>query len=68
MKLSKEVLLEIVDIVRDGLLNNKDISENLRQLDLEEKTGAILTEADEIGKLVLTAEYKREHPRGGDWN
>lgn len=67
MKLGKDVLLEIVDIVRDGLLNNKDISERLRELDLVERQGAILSDADEIGKLCLSEEYRKKYPRGGDW-
>lgn len=67
MKLGKDVLLEIVDIVRDGLLNGKDISERLRELDLVEKQGAILSETDEIGKLGLSDEYRQKYPRGGDW-
>jgi hypothetical protein len=34
MKLSKVALIEIVEIVREGLSEGKDISELLRQLDL----------------------------------
>lgn len=34
MKFSKNVLLKIVDIVRNGLVNGVDISEQLRELEL----------------------------------
>lgn len=35
MKLSDEVMLEIVDIFRQGLAEGKDVSDLLRDLDLE---------------------------------
>ncbi len=35
MKLDKTALLEIVDIVRNGLVTGSDISESLRELDLD---------------------------------
>ena len=54
MKFSKEVLLEIVLHVQDGLLRSKDISENLRKMDVV---------TDEDGELVLSQEYKNTYPR-----
>ena len=54
MKFSKEVLLEIVFHVQDGLLRSKDISENLRKMDVM---------ADENGELVLSQDYKSAYPR-----
>ena len=48
MKLGKDVLLEIVDLVRKGLVENRDISEELRALDLEESAdhrGLLLSDA-----------------------
>ena len=35
MKFSKEVLLEIVDIVRHGILTSTDISDMLRNVELD---------------------------------
>lgn len=35
MKLAADALLEIVDIVRNGLTKGEDISQTLRELDLE---------------------------------
>lgn len=66
MKLSNEALLEIIAIVQDGLLGMKDASEGLRELDLAEKVGGLLND-DDLGKLVLTATYKNDHPRAGVW-
>jgi hypothetical protein len=37
MKLAEETLLEIVAIVQHGLVYEKDISQMLRDLDLEER-------------------------------
>lgn len=54
MKFSKEVLLEIVLHVQDGLLRSKDISDNLRKMDV------VLGDSDE---LVLSKEYKEQYPR-----
>lgn len=71
MKLGKDVLLEIVDIVRDGLLNNKDISERLRSLDLDVVHGIPAVEGGtnpEVGTLKLSEEYTKQNPRGGDWS
>lgn len=36
MRLGKDVLLEIVAIVQDGLINGTDVSQALRDLDLAE--------------------------------
>lgn len=43
MKLGKTALLEIVNIVQEGLVKGVDISQRLRDLDLEEKEGALET-------------------------
>lgn len=64
MKLSKEALVEIVAILQYGILRGEDVSENLRELDLVEKTGGLLSDAD-VGKLVLSPSYLQSHPRGG---
>ena len=49
MKLANDVLVEIIDIVRKGLVEQKDISDLLRDLDLEK---------DQSDKLCLTDKYK----------
>jgi hypothetical protein len=67
MKLSKNALLEIVAIVQDGLMNGKDISQALRDLDFVEQKGAILSQTDDIGKLTLSPDYLSVHPRAGTW-
>lgn len=57
MKLSKDVLLEIVSLIQDGIMNGKDISENLRQLDLS-SSGE---------ELTLSADYLEKNPRAATW-
>jgi len=52
MKLGKTALLEIVQIVLEGLANNTDISDKLRQLDLVEDTST-----QNPGLLELSSEY-----------
>lgn len=59
MKLSKEVLIEIMAILQYGILRGEDVSENLRQLDLEVNGNEYLEE------LVLSPAYLATHPRGG---
>ena len=58
MKLGEDVLLEIVDIVRKGLVDGVDISDLLRQMDLEEvgQFGA----SGSSRSLVLSQEYKKK--------
>lgn len=70
MKLGKSALLEIVAIVQDGLVNGKDISQSLRELDLVEKVGSLMipSETEDLGKLVLSSEYVASHPRASDWD
>lgn len=60
MKLGDDVLVEIVDIVRTGLVEQKDISDLLRELDLEQ-----LTQMDDMSPriLTLTKEYKARKGR-----
>ena len=66
MKLSSEALLEIMSILQDAILNGKDASDALRELDLAEKQGGLLSDED-VGKLVLTEAYKLNHARAGAW-
>ena len=56
MKLSKEALVEIVDIVRQGIIELTDVSEKLRQLDL--------VVDGESNTLKLTQEYYASKGRG----
>ena len=60
MKLSEEVLVEIVDIVRQGIAEGKDISDLLRAMDLEQPT-----QMDDMSPriLALSREYKRSKGR-----
>lgn len=51
MKLAEDSLIEIVDIVREGLVEGKDISQMLRDLDLS-------TTID--GRLGLSKTYNRQ--------
>jgi hypothetical protein len=48
MKLGPDALLKIMDIVREGLSEGKDISQGLREIDLEEDT----VKNDETLRLV----------------
>jgi len=54
MKLGEDVLLEIVDIVRQGLLEGKDISNLLRDIELE-----IPTQMDDMSprRVCLSREH-----------
>ena len=49
MKLAEDVLLEIMSIVQTGIIEMKDVSEMLRNVDIE---------VSEDNKLTLTKEYK----------
>lgn len=55
MKLSPEVLAEIIDIVREGLSEGKDISDRMRSLDLYANTERSLIE--------LTPEWVKSNRR-----
>ena len=46
MKLSSDAMLEIVDIMRRGLAEKRDVSENLRELDLEKSDDDLLRLSD----------------------
>ncbi len=48
MKLSPEVLAEIIDIFRDGIVTGRDMSQRLRELDLSinEEARAVVFSAD----------------------
>jgi hypothetical protein len=54
MKFSENVLLEIVSIVRDGLVKSEDISEKLRNIDVA---------VDESGRVALSKLYLEEAGR-----
>ena len=60
MKLSNEALLEVMAIVQDGLLGEKDASVGLRELDL-------VVNEDYKDQLALSPEYVSTHPRSGVW-
>lgn len=53
MKLHSEVLLEIVDLVRQALVDSTDVSDLLRKIDLVEKDN----------QLVLSKNYLLENGR-----
>lgn len=70
MKLSSEALLEIMAIIQDGLLGEKDASQGLRELDLTIKHGIPEVEGGNdptVGQIVLTEEYVASHPRSQVW-
>lgn len=50
MRLASDVLIEIMNIVQSGLLLQEDVSQALRDLDLEEIDG----------ELVLSEDYVNE--------
>lgn len=55
MKLGSDVLLEIVNIVQRGLIEDLDVSDLLRKIDVEE--------SEDRTAVVLTANYKVETGR-----
>ena len=63
MKLAPEVMLELVSIFQDALLNGKDASQQLRELDLVE----VVSLDGEPAKLQLSAEYELKYPRASVW-
>ena len=58
MKLAPEALLEIVAIFQNAILDGKDASQSLRDLDLCENSDR---------ELVLTHNYLQSHPRATVW-
>lgn len=60
MKLGEDVLLEIVEILRTGLAEGKDISDLLRDVDLE-----IPTQVDDMSprRVCLSREYRARKGR-----
>jgi hypothetical protein len=63
MKLSAEVLLEIVNIVQKGILEGIDVSEMLREIDLDVPTvdhGRTYSNS----LLLLSEEYKSKRDNG----
>lgn len=55
MRLADDVLVEIVDIVRHGLMSNSDVSSMLRRLELEPD--------DTAGVVRIASTYRREPSR-----
>jgi hypothetical protein len=62
MKLGKSVLLEIMDIVREGLVTQTDISQKLRELDV-----SVRETGNEPPVVELSVDYCKAHPRAGEW-
>lgn len=54
MRLSAEVMLEIVSIFQDGLFSGTDVSQRLRELDLDARSVD-----DENKNIFLSDEYKK---------
>lgn len=67
MKLSNEALVEVIAIVAEGLANNEDISQKLRELDLvvQPEGGVKFVEP---ALLALSQEYVAAHPRATSWD
>ncbi len=55
MKLGKTVLLEIVNIVQEGLTKGVDISQRLRDLDLSVSPGSRVDQSEDT--LELSKDY-----------
>lgn len=51
MKLGKTVLLEIVNIVQEGLTKGVDISQRLRDLDLQVAPGSRVDQSEDVLEL-----------------
>ena len=64
MKLGKSALLEIVAIVQDGIIEGRDISEQLRELELVPTSGEVPSPGD---LLELSVAYTTRYPRASDW-
>lgn len=64
MKLGKSALLEIVAIFQEGMLGDTDVSDRLRELDLDAVHDPAATDDH---RLELTAEYVAKYPRSEDW-
>lgn len=45
MKLADDALIKIIEILRQGLMEGKDVSELLRELDLESVNGKLSVQA-----------------------
>ena len=56
MKLGEDVLLDIIDIVRTGIVEGRDISEMLRQIELESQPN----QDGLFDVLRLESEYKKK--------
>jgi hypothetical protein len=61
MKLSPEALLEIMAIFQNAVLDGKDASQQLRELDL------VVESTPAIEHLTLSNEYKAAFPRATIW-
>ncbi len=63
MKLGKSVLLEIMDIVREGLVTGTDMSQKLRDIDV-----SVMDAQPGVAPVVeLSVDYCKAHPRAGEW-
>lgn len=70
MKLSPEVLLEIVSIFQDAMLNGTDASNQLRELDLSFVHGIPKVEGgtnERVDTLILSQDYLDKYPRATVW-
>ena len=60
MKFGKSVLLEIAALVLEGLVKGEDVSEKLRQIDVD----VVGPEDGDENSIELSEEYVASHPRG----
>ena len=59
MKFGVSVLLEIVSVVQRGIANGEDISEHLRQIDMQVN--------EETGKLELSDAFLKSRSEEDPW-
>ena len=64
MKLGTSVLLEVVAIVQDGIYRGTDISEKLRELDVD----VFGPEDSDENTVELSDTYVQTHPRATEWD
>jgi hypothetical protein len=64
MKLGTSVLLEIVAIVQEGLFKGTDISDGLRELDVD----VYGPEDSDEDSIELSDAYVKAHPRATEWD
>jgi hypothetical protein len=61
MKLAPSVLLEIMSIIQEAMIGEKDASEALRELDLQETISS-----EGVKVLTLTSEYAIAHRKDAE--